>query len=259
MPVYVRAGGIVAQAPAAPSVAAQPRNQLELTVFPHASGATTVYDDAGEGLAYADGQSARTLLGYLEGALNTLIVGPMVGKYSGAPASRAYRVTFVDVSRRGTSPSPAARPASATTPPHTGSRVEVATTAVNRPVAVTHDGTPLTIAQQPAVDLTFVAPDGLQSGATSTARRHRTQRRAGYDREPVDERDSAGRLGPQSRAPHHGRDARGRGKLLDDYDVTPTGPAPRNANIVAHLAYTNPDGTKRTYPPHSPCPSIRCP
>src|SRR6185295_2807436 len=58
VPVYVRAGGIVAQAPAAPNVASQPKDRLQLTVYPHASGATTVYDDAGEGLAYTQGQSA---------------------------------------------------------------------------------------------------------------------------------------------------------------------------------------------------------
>lgn len=34
-------------------------------------------------------------------------------------------------------------------------------------VSVTHDGHPLTVQQQPAVELTLTAPDGLQSGATS--------------------------------------------------------------------------------------------
>ena len=109
MPVYVRAGGIVAQAPAAANVASQPKDQLQLTVFPHASGSTAVYDDAGEGLAYRDGQSVRIPVHYFEGELNTLTVGPALGTYAGAPATRTYTVTFADVSRpRHVTASPAA-------------------------------------------------------------------------------------------------------------------------------------------------------
>jgi hypothetical protein len=32
------------------------------------------------------------------------------------------------------------------------------------------------------------------------------------------------------------------------YDVTPTGPSPRTANVVAHLAYRNPDGSSASLP-----------
>ena len=251
MPVFVRAGGIVAQAPAAPNVASQPKDRLQLTVYPHASGATTVYDDAGEGLAYAGGQSARIPVHYVEGPfgpLNALVVGPVLGTYAGAPAARAYTVTFADVGR----------PRHVTVAGRTagfaydaaGRRltVTVPATATNRPVVVTHDGAPLTVAQQPAVDLTFTAPDGLQSGATSTL--VATAHNAGPG--------AIANLSTSVTAPAgwviSARTATtaatlpAGGTFATTYDVTPTGPSPRDANVVAHLSYANPDGTSASLP-----------
>ncbi|WP_305783254.1 hypothetical protein [Symbioplanes lichenis] len=43
----------------------------------------------------------------------------------------------------------------------------VAPVSTAKRVTIRHDGRPLTVAQQPAVDFTLTAPDGLQSGATS--------------------------------------------------------------------------------------------
>jgi hypothetical protein len=251
MPVYVRAGGIVAQSldsSAAANVAGQPKDRLELTVFPHASGSTTVYDDAGEGLAYAGGQYTRTPVHYLEGRLNALTVGPVLGTYAGAPASRSYRVTFADVSRprhvtvsgRGTG----------FTYDDASHRltVDVPATAANRPVVVTHDGTPLTVAQQPAVDLTFVAPDGLQSGATSTlvATAHNAGPGAIANLATSVTAPAGWVIAP--RTPTTAATLAPGGSFSATYDVTPAGPSPRDANVVAHLAYVNPDGTAANVP-----------
>jgi hypothetical protein len=243
MPVYVRAGGIVARAPAAANVAKQAKDRLTLTVFPHASGATSVYADAGEGLAYRAGQYARIPVRYDEGRrLAGLTVGPVAGTYAGAPAARRYTVAFASVGRPHVvmvSGRPA--PWSYDSAKHVLT-VEVPATANNRRVTVVHDGAPLTVAQQPAVDLTFTAPDGLQSGATSTL--VTTARNAG----PGTVTDlSATVTAPPGwvvtpRTPTTAASLAPGGTFTVRYDVTPTGPSPRSANVVAHVAYRNPDG-----------------
>ena len=248
LPVYVRAGGVVAQAPGTTNVAGQPKDQLKLTVYPHASGSTSVYDDAGEGLSYGDGEYARIPVRYDEGRFSALTVGPVAGSYPGAPATRRYTVAFADVSRPHFV-TVAGRPAPWT---YDAAKhlltVEVPATAVSRPATVVHDGSPLTVAQQPVVDLSFVAPDGLQSGATSTlettaknngpgtitALAATVTAPAGWVVTPTSATTAAS-LAPGA-------------SLKVTYNVTPTGDSPRTANIAAHLAYRNPDGTAVSLP-----------
>ena len=248
MPVYVRAGGIVAQAPAAANIAGQARDRLTLTVFPHASGSTSVYDDAGEGLAYRDGQFARIPVRYAEGDRSTLTVGPVAGTYAGAPATRRYTVAFADVSR----------PRVVTVAGKPGSwsydaakrllTAEVPATAADRPVTVAHDGAPLTVAQQPAVDLTFTAPDGLQSGATSTLVT------TAHNNGPGTITNLSATVAAPAdwvvtpRSPATATSLAPGGTFTVTYDVTPTGASPRTADVVAHLGYTNPDGSAVSLP-----------
>jgi hypothetical protein len=248
MPVYVRAGGIVAQAPAAANVAGQAKDRLTLTVFPHASGSTSVYDDAGDGLAYRTGQSARIPVRYDEGRLSALTVGPVAGNYAGAPATRRYTVAFADVSR------PHFVTASGRPAPWSYDAakrrltVELPATASNRSVTVVHDGAALTVAQQPAVDLTFTAPDGLQSGATSTL--VTTAKNAG----PGTITDLAATVTAPAgwvitpKTPATAASLAPGATFTTTYDVTPTGASPRTANVVAHLAYTNPDRSTASLP-----------
>ncbi|MEV4641465.1 TIM-barrel domain-containing protein [Actinoplanes sp. NPDC049548] len=248
MPVYVRAGGIVAQAPAAASVAAQPRDLLKLTVYPHASGATSVYDDAGDGLGYRNGQYTRTPVHYLEGRRSALVVGPVSGSYPGAPAARRYTVGFAGVSR------PHLVTVGAHRAPWTYDAakhlltVEVPASSVRRPVVITHDGSVLTVSQQPAVDLTFTAPDGLQSGATSTL--VTTARNEGPGTITA---VSATVTAPDGwvvtpRTPTTVASLAPGGTFTATYDVTPSGASPRTQNVVAHLAYRNPDGSAVSLP-----------
>ncbi|GIE91312.1 TIM-barrel domain-containing protein [Actinoplanes regularis] len=248
MPVYVRAGGVVAGADPGVNVAGQARDRLTLTAYPHASGGTTVYDDAGDGLGYRDGQYARIPVRYDEGRRATLTVGPVDGTYPGAPATRRYTLAFAGVSRPHVV-TVAGRPAqwSYDSAKHLLT-VEVPATAATRRVIVTHDGSPLTVAQRPAVDLTLVAPDGLQSGATS-----RLVTTARNDGPGTVTALSATVEAPTGwvvtpRTPATAASLAPGDTFTVTYDVTPAGSSPRTANVVGRLAYRNPDGSATTLP-----------
>jgi hypothetical protein len=99
MPVFVRAGGIVPEQPAMNHVGAQPVDPLTLNVYAGGSGQFTLYQDAGEGLGYQQGQSARTKIGYQEhGSISDITVDAATGHFPGQPANRAYQVHLVDLS-----------------------------------------------------------------------------------------------------------------------------------------------------------------
>jgi hypothetical protein len=248
MPVYVRAGGIVAQAPGTANVAGQPRDRLTLTAYPHAGGATSVYQDSGDGLGYQSGQYQRIPVRYHEGRTSSLTVGPVTGAYPGAPAARSYTVAFAGVSR----PKNVTVGNRKTNFSYDGAKhlltVAVPATPGGRSVTVTHDGTPLTVAQQPAVDVAFEAPDGLQSGATS--RLVTTVRNAG----PGAIRDVAATIDAPAGWVIKAKTSTTRSSLAAGatftvtYDVTPTGDSPRTANVTAHVAYRNPDGVATSVP-----------
>jgi hypothetical protein len=248
MPVYVKAGAILAQAPAAPNVASQPADALTLTVFPHNSGASALYVDAGEGLGYRQGQFARTPVRYTEGGRSTLTVGPVAGSYPGQPATRRYTAVFADVSR----------PHQVSVDGHSATYtydaalhrliVQVPATPQASTATITHDATPVSILPPPAVGFTFDAPDGLQSGTTSrmVATAHNAGPRA-ITGLSVNVAAPAGWVVTPLTASTAPRLAPGQTLTLT-YAVTPTGPSPRNANVVAHLTYTNPDGTPVSLP-----------
>src|SRR3954452_8611960 len=99
MPVFVRAGGIVPEQPAMEHVGAAPVDPLTLNVFAGGSGAFSLYEDAGEGFGYQNGQSARTPVRYDQaGTSSSVTIGPRAGSYPGALASRGYQLKFVDIS-----------------------------------------------------------------------------------------------------------------------------------------------------------------
>ncbi|WP_433294665.1 TIM-barrel domain-containing protein [Actinoplanes sp. CA-030573] len=250
MPVYVRAGGIVARsaAPGGTNVAGQPKDELTLTVYPHASGFTRVYQDAGDGLGYRTGQSASIPVRYVEGRTKSVTVGPVAGSYPGAPATRGYTVAFAGVSRPHTVTVGGHRAPFAYDPAKHLLTVVLPRTASGRSVTVTHDGDALTVAPQPAVDVTFEAPDGLQSGATS--RLVTTVRNAG----PGAIRDLAATVAAPDGWVITPRTSTTKSSLAAGstftvtYDVTPTGASPRTANVIARVAYRNPDGSETSAP-----------
>ncbi|HZC74027.1 MAG TPA: TIM-barrel domain-containing protein [Jatrophihabitans sp.] len=99
MPVFVRAGGIVPEQPTMEHVGAAPVDPLTLNVYAGGSGAFSMYEDAGEGTGYRNGQSARTPFRYDESESSSAVtIGARTGSYPGASSGRAYRVQLVDVS-----------------------------------------------------------------------------------------------------------------------------------------------------------------
>jgi hypothetical protein len=248
MPVYVRAGGIVAQGNGDANVANQDKSRLTLTAYPHASGTTSVYEDAGDSLSYRTGQYARIPARYTEGRLSSLTVGPVSGTYAGAPATRHYTVAFADVARphlvtAGGRPAPWTYDAAK----HLLT-VAVPATASNRAVTVVHDGAGLDIAQQPAVDVAFTAPDGLQSGATSTLVT------TAHNNGPGTITNVSASVAPPAGWVITPRGSTTAASLAPGatftatYDVTPTGASPRTANVIARVAYRNPDGSSASLP-----------
>jgi hypothetical protein len=99
MPVFVRAGGIVPEQAGQQNVAGDAQAPMQLRVYTGASGKFTLYQDAGEGFGYAQGQYAQTPLRYDEShSASTVTIGAARGRYPGAPSSRSYELNLVDVS-----------------------------------------------------------------------------------------------------------------------------------------------------------------
>lgn len=109
MPVFVRAGGIVTQVPGAQRVEPSPA-AVTLTVASSAPGSVTsatLHTDAGDGLGYAQGESADTTLTYASTrgpwwwprSSSRLTVGAASGTFPGAAGQRAYAVELRALSR----------------------------------------------------------------------------------------------------------------------------------------------------------------
>jgi hypothetical protein len=99
MPVFVRAGGVIPTQPAGPTTPAAPPESLVLTAAA-GNGATTLYDDAGDGLAHERGRFSRTRIGVARGRGEAVLtVGRARGSFPGQPDARRYEVRFMDVPR----------------------------------------------------------------------------------------------------------------------------------------------------------------
>lgn len=167
MPVFARAGGILQLAPYSDNVETAPKDQLTLKVFPHGAGTTTLYDDAGEGLAYRGGQFAATPVRYTEQGVRTLTIGPAAGTYAGQPTARDYTVQFVDVARP-RHVTVDGRPAGFGYDTATRTLTVHATGVRARLGAVIrHDGRVLTRQPAPVVEFSLTAPDGMVAGVPS--------------------------------------------------------------------------------------------
>ncbi len=93
MPLLVRAGAVVPYGPSVQNASERP-DPLEIRVYPGADGAFTLYDDAGDGYAYEQGQYATIPLRWNEKA-RTLTIGPRQGRYPAMAARRTFRVVLV--------------------------------------------------------------------------------------------------------------------------------------------------------------------
>jgi hypothetical protein len=246
MPVFLKAGAIVPQARAAKNVASQ-SHDLTLTVAPHAAGRTVLYDDAGEGLGYRKGQFARTAVRYSEQHGARLVIGAARGSYAGQPARRAYTVMFDDVTA----------PHHVTVDGRPGRyhyarsthrlTVHVPRTGIRSRSVIEHDGRPLAPAAQPAVATTLTAPGGLTAGQTSTVveKVHNSGPHAITHLSVKLPAPSSWTVTPASPSTD-ARLAAGH-TFTVSYSVTPAGTA-RDAVLVSHARYRNPDGSVSTAP-----------
>jgi alpha-glucosidase (family GH31 glycosyl hydrolase) len=94
LPVYVRAGAVVPMQPKMRHTGEKPVDPLIATIFPGDSGATRVYEDAGDTLGYRHGEAAWTGISHwrqADGARKIEIL-PVEGSYPGMPVERGYEI-----------------------------------------------------------------------------------------------------------------------------------------------------------------------
>jgi alpha-glucosidase len=96
IPVYVRAGAIVPEAPPMPYTGQKPVDPLVVNVFPLEDGQTssyTLYQDGSDDRGYQRGEFARTeIRASQKGNQITIEIEPVKGGYKGMAASRAYEI-----------------------------------------------------------------------------------------------------------------------------------------------------------------------
>ncbi|MBQ6762963.1 MAG: DUF5110 domain-containing protein [Bacteroidales bacterium] len=92
IPVFVRAGAILPYGPDVQYTSEKPWNNLELAVFPGADGHFTLYEDAGDGYGYEQGEFATIDLVW-DDAASTLTIAPCKGTFPGMLSERDFTVT----------------------------------------------------------------------------------------------------------------------------------------------------------------------
>lgn len=96
VPVFVRAGAVIPLVPDGDNVGTAPPSAIEWHVFPGADGRFVLYDDAGEGLAYARGEYALTRVTYVDSPKPKLIIEAPEGPYREHLVNRVHTVVFHD-------------------------------------------------------------------------------------------------------------------------------------------------------------------
>ncbi|MGN1018791.1 MAG: TIM-barrel domain-containing protein [Aristaeellaceae bacterium] len=89
VPMFVRAGAMIPLGPVQQHVDEIPNPDLTLTVYPGADGDFILYDDAGDGYGYEQGECARIAL-HWDDASRTLAFSPREGSYPGMPQTRRF-------------------------------------------------------------------------------------------------------------------------------------------------------------------------
>ena len=99
MPLFVRAGSIIAMGPVRQYVDEKPEAPLTLLIYPGADGAFTLHEDDGVSESYREGHFRRIPMAY-DDASGTIRIGSAEGKgYHGMPARRAIRVRWIQANR----------------------------------------------------------------------------------------------------------------------------------------------------------------
>jgi Glycosyl hydrolases family 31/Domain of unknown function (DUF5110)/NPCBM-associated, NEW3 domain of alpha-galactosidase/IPT/TIG domain len=99
MPVFVKAGGIVPEQAPMNHVGADPGAPLTLRVYPGGPGTFSLYQDAGSGTGYQQGQYSLTrIAASARGAVSTVGIGPSRGGYPGQAGTRSFQVELTGLS-----------------------------------------------------------------------------------------------------------------------------------------------------------------
>ncbi len=91
MPLYVRAGSIVPLGPVVMNTDEGLHSEWEILVFPGTDSTCSIYEDAGDGYGYEDGEYCWTELRW-DDARRSLSRGPTRGRYAGHTAARQFKV-----------------------------------------------------------------------------------------------------------------------------------------------------------------------
>ncbi|MBR6028683.1 MAG: DUF5110 domain-containing protein [Clostridia bacterium] len=91
IPVFVRAGGMVPLGSVRQYVDELPQPPLTVTVFPGADGSFVLYDDAGDGYSYEQGECARITLTWRDQA-RELTLSAREGRWPGMAEAQTFRL-----------------------------------------------------------------------------------------------------------------------------------------------------------------------
>ncbi|HWB93646.1 MAG TPA: TIM-barrel domain-containing protein, partial [Puia sp.] len=94
LPLYVRAGSVIPMGPEMEYATQKPEDTLELRIYPGANGTITLYDDAGDGYEYEQGQFATTTITYKD-KLHQLQIGATKGSFPGMLKKRVFNIVMV--------------------------------------------------------------------------------------------------------------------------------------------------------------------
>lgn len=108
IPIFVRAGSVLPLGPRIEYAGQESTKPTEIRIYRGASGAFQLYDDAGDGQAYASGARAIIPMTWNE-ASRTFTLGARIGSYAGMHARRKFALVWVRPDH-GTGPEPERRP-----------------------------------------------------------------------------------------------------------------------------------------------------
>ncbi len=94
IPLFIPAGTILPLGPEVQYADEQPNAPLELRIYPGADAHFTLYEDAGDGYQYEQGQHATIPLTWND-KTKTLTIGERTGTYPNMPQHRTFNITFV--------------------------------------------------------------------------------------------------------------------------------------------------------------------
>ena len=95
LPLYAKAGAILPMGPVMEHTGAQPADPLEIRVYPGADGSFTLFEDAGDGMGYKEGEDYATIPFTWDDDAGALTIGEREGSFEGMLEERTLRIVWV--------------------------------------------------------------------------------------------------------------------------------------------------------------------